>query len=451
MADLKIPEAPAIEGTTHLHSGKVRDLYRIDAGEHDGRLLMVASDRISAYDFVLDSHHPRQGRDPHPDVAVVVRPARGAGRQPRRVDRRPDLRRRARGRLRAARDVPGRVRGPRLPHRLRPARLPPHRRGLRHRAARRAPGRQPAARADLHPGHARPTSATTTRTSTTRPSSRPSATTRPPSCGCSPWRSTTRRTPWPWSAASSWPTPSSSSAARPRRHDDPRRRGPHPRLPLLAGGRLAAGPRPGVVRQADRARLADRRVRLGPHLGRGAAAPARGGRRAHPDEVRRGVRAADRGVVLTTRAISATVELPVTAEAAFRYLCDPRNRPEWQSSLRSVEVPPDEEPHLGQAWRETTSVGVRPHMETTELVPFRVWTERGTWRGVERHALAALHRRDRRLPGAGRRHGRGTRSLGGPGPRGRAGWDQRRSPPTCARPDASSRAGETTGDGRHDR
>ena len=79
----------------------------------------------------------------------------------------------------------------------------------------------------------------------------------------------------------------------------------------------------------------------------------------------------------------------MTAEAAFRYLCDPRNRPEWQSSLRSVEVPADEEPHLGQAWRETTSVGVRPQMQTTELVPFRVWTERGTWRGVS--ATLSLH------------------------------------------------------------
>ena len=37
---------------------------------------MVASDRISAFDFVLDTDHPRQGRDPHPDVAVVVRAAR---------------------------------------------------------------------------------------------------------------------------------------------------------------------------------------------------------------------------------------------------------------------------------------------------------------------------------------------------------------------------------------
>jgi phosphoribosylaminoimidazole-succinocarboxamide synthase len=52
-----IPPAPAIEGAEHLHSGKVRDLYRLG----DGRLLMVASDRISAFDFVLESTIPGKG------------------------------------------------------------------------------------------------------------------------------------------------------------------------------------------------------------------------------------------------------------------------------------------------------------------------------------------------------------------------------------------------------
>ncbi|MGZ6678585.1 MAG: phosphoribosylaminoimidazolesuccinocarboxamide synthase, partial [Nocardioides sp.] len=61
MAELNIPPAPAIEGTTHLHSGKVRDLYEITEGAHAGRLLMVASDRISAFDYVLDSTIPDKG------------------------------------------------------------------------------------------------------------------------------------------------------------------------------------------------------------------------------------------------------------------------------------------------------------------------------------------------------------------------------------------------------
>jgi phosphoribosylaminoimidazole-succinocarboxamide synthase len=56
-----IPGAPVIEGMTHTHSGKVRDLYSIDAGEHAGRLLMVASDRMSAYDWVLETTIPDKG------------------------------------------------------------------------------------------------------------------------------------------------------------------------------------------------------------------------------------------------------------------------------------------------------------------------------------------------------------------------------------------------------
>ena len=46
-----------IPGSRHVHSGKVRDLY--DTG--DGNLLMVASDRISAFDFVLNPGIPDKG------------------------------------------------------------------------------------------------------------------------------------------------------------------------------------------------------------------------------------------------------------------------------------------------------------------------------------------------------------------------------------------------------
>ena len=49
---------PALSDYQHLASGKVRELYRID----DGHLLFVASDRISAYDYILDSQIPDKGR-----------------------------------------------------------------------------------------------------------------------------------------------------------------------------------------------------------------------------------------------------------------------------------------------------------------------------------------------------------------------------------------------------
>jgi phosphoribosylaminoimidazole-succinocarboxamide synthase len=46
------------EGYTHVYSGKVRDLYRTP----EDRLLFIASDRISAYDWVLPTTIPDKGR-----------------------------------------------------------------------------------------------------------------------------------------------------------------------------------------------------------------------------------------------------------------------------------------------------------------------------------------------------------------------------------------------------
>lgn len=49
---------PAAAGLTYLHSGKVRDLYATDTGH----LLMVSSDRMSAFDHVLPTLIPDKGR-----------------------------------------------------------------------------------------------------------------------------------------------------------------------------------------------------------------------------------------------------------------------------------------------------------------------------------------------------------------------------------------------------
>jgi phosphoribosylaminoimidazole-succinocarboxamide synthase len=49
---------PALSDYQHLASGKVRELYRID----DDHLLFVATDRISAYDYILDTEIPDKGR-----------------------------------------------------------------------------------------------------------------------------------------------------------------------------------------------------------------------------------------------------------------------------------------------------------------------------------------------------------------------------------------------------
>ncbi|MFE2141695.1 phosphoribosylaminoimidazolesuccinocarboxamide synthase [Streptomyces sp. NPDC059456] len=52
------PEPVQVPGLVHLHTGKVRELYR----DGDGNLVMVASDRISAYDWVLPTEIPEKGR-----------------------------------------------------------------------------------------------------------------------------------------------------------------------------------------------------------------------------------------------------------------------------------------------------------------------------------------------------------------------------------------------------
>ena len=51
------PVAPTIDGWTHLRTGKVRDLY----SNNEGEILLVASDRISAFDWVLPSEIPNKG------------------------------------------------------------------------------------------------------------------------------------------------------------------------------------------------------------------------------------------------------------------------------------------------------------------------------------------------------------------------------------------------------
>lgn len=56
---LKFPiMRPELSQYNHISAGKVREIYEID----DDTLLMVVSDRISAYDYVLDPEIPDKGR-----------------------------------------------------------------------------------------------------------------------------------------------------------------------------------------------------------------------------------------------------------------------------------------------------------------------------------------------------------------------------------------------------
>ena len=58
VATVPLPQVTTLADYRHLASGKVRELYEVD----DELLLMVASDRISAYDHVLPNPIPDKGR-----------------------------------------------------------------------------------------------------------------------------------------------------------------------------------------------------------------------------------------------------------------------------------------------------------------------------------------------------------------------------------------------------
>ena len=83
--------------------------------------------------------------------------------------------------------------------------------------------------------------------------------------------------------------------------------------------------------------------------------------------------------------LTTTLRYAVPVADAFAYLADPRTRPEWQSSLRSVELLDEGEPRPGFRWRDHTAARVVPEMVITELEPDVLWAESGRWRGIQAH------------------------------------------------------------------
>ena len=72
------------------------------------------------------------------------------------------------------------------------------------------------------------------------------------------------------------------------------------------------------------------------------------------------------------------VFVPAPRERVVAYLSDPVNRPEWQASLRRVEVLDPGEPHVGQRWVDHVYGAPPFHLRTTRLEPGRLWAEEGT-------------------------------------------------------------------------
>jgi hypothetical protein len=84
--------------------------------------------------------------------------------------------------------------------------------------------------------------------------------------------------------------------------------------------------------------------------------------------------------MVPARAGSVVVPFAVPAEVAFDYLSDTAHRPEWQWSLRAVEVPDVGAVVPGDWWYDVTRVpGIRPRMELTRFERPRAWHESGRW------------------------------------------------------------------------
>jgi len=80
------------------------------------------------------------------------------------------------------------------------------------------------------------------------------------------------------------------------------------------------------------------------------------------------------------------VAFDVPVEVAFDYLVEPRNRPQWQSSLSRVEVG-DEVPHEGMRWVDVTRIGLHADMQLVEMNRPELWSEWGQWRDRVRARL----------------------------------------------------------------
>ncbi len=73
----------------------------------------------------------------------------------------------------------------------------------------------------------------------------------------------------------------------------------------------------------------------------------------------------------------ATLFVAAPRPAVFAYLADPAHRPEWQASLKRVDLLDPGPPHVGQRWVDHLRGGASFELRITELVPDEVWAEQG--------------------------------------------------------------------------
>ena len=88
-----------------------------------------------------------------------------------------------------------------------------------------------------------------------------------------------------------------------------------------------------------------------------------------------GVNARIRRALAPTRRVRVPVARP--REEVFDYLAEPRHRPEWQSSLRRVEVLDDGPPAVGMRWVDHTVLGLSFELAIVDMRRAERWVEEG--------------------------------------------------------------------------
>ena len=87
------------------------------------------------------------------------------------------------------------------------------------------------------------------------------------------------------------------------------------------------------------------------------------------------------GSDVVPRRWDASVFVDAPRPVVFDYLADPRNRPEWQASLASIELldplEPEQEPYVGLRWVDKVKVGPPFELQISRLDPGELWSEVG--------------------------------------------------------------------------
>ena len=88
------------------------------------------------------------------------------------------------------------------------------------------------------------------------------------------------------------------------------------------------------------------------------------------------------GSDVVPRRWDASVFVAAPRPVVFDYLADPRNRPQWQASLDTIELldplSRDQEPYVGLRWIDRVKVGPPFELQISRLEPGQLWSEVGS-------------------------------------------------------------------------